>query len=1098
MRAHRLLLWVLVASALAVRFAGIDWARLHPDEIKIEEWIEFTDDHSYIQERVYPNGFFRLIQPVRKTAFALMRLSHRWAVWTGSEQDPYYPRLDTIRFARMFNVCLGALTCVLIYLLGRRVTGSRWAGLFAAALLAFHPHHIEHCHYAETDVAMVFMLTLALWLWAVAADRRRLFILLLAALASGFAAGTKFVLVVLVPLAVIYGVWLGVVAPRGRARRALLYSAAGLVAFALGFAWANPGVTHLSWFLASAKHEAARVYGETRGLLAAAASDPGAAFTMRERDLLRCVAALGPGWIGLALAAVPCLILRPFRRYWAVMLFVPALYLYYSLCRAPWMRSQEFLNFLPFLCVAPAVPLLLIRRIRPAAAGPAPRAVLIALLAFITLAPVAKSGWGMASLFGWKDTRLSAQDWLTVHAPAERTVGAESYTDPAFIGNFDAAIDVSKIESSGMAFARSNRCEYLLRNETQTGRGVFDVRTDTRYPIYQARFDEFLAQSELLKVWAPLPGALSSFSNPEIQLWGLRRFAARPDAKLDLAQPLALLHPRLRTFFEAGHQLGAALGTVVDRTARTVAVGGPRELSGPIYAILNTEGRPADVTLSGFGKKRRVRLGPFDVKATPLRRTSTLTDWRRFEPLTVQARAEPHIEEIPCFLRIAFSASEAARWCARLGRPDEGARLLREAGADSGDAVATYRLAVETGDWETANRLAASGPETGAFLEQALAAEPSAFRVDGISGYYWNEFARLRCDGLFPSVLAVGPAGGTAPGSRGGVYVASAPLPVRIADGVYTVSGEILVKPVRTVASTNSLFELRAGDAPPAISGTLSDVSADRWLPFSATVLASRERALALAVRSEEPASVHFRGLQVRWDVKDLLKREAAGLRADMARHLLHQGHPAEALALVPEVPATWPTMTEALRLKFECSLQAWGPDHTNTLAAAGELLQAAPGHYGAMRALASRSPEIRARCQALDSTLGTPVVFAPFVSVVGAEFNAQDQRVTCVIEGLRDETPPLQLVLLERRLLEWRPRASAFVRASPALSAGERVRIDLRWDGKSGKNLDPSRAAIRIQMAVPWKPCPLPADGEPGGVVRLDRMIARNARSDH
>ena len=79
-----------------------------------------------------------------------------------------------ILFLRMINLWLAVITVGLFYLLARRVTGSRGAALAAAAFLALARLHVEHSHYGETDIALLFTLTVALYAWVRVHDGGRL------------------------------------------------------------------------------------------------------------------------------------------------------------------------------------------------------------------------------------------------------------------------------------------------------------------------------------------------------------------------------------------------------------------------------------------------------------------------------------------------------------------------------------------------------------------------------------------------------------------------------------------------------------------------------------------------------------------------------------------------------------------------------------------------------------------------------------------------------------------------------------------------------------------------------------------------------------
>ena len=59
-----LLLAVILLAALGLRYRGIAWAHLHPDEYKIAQWADWMETHSYISERFYAGGYFQLVKPI--------------------------------------------------------------------------------------------------------------------------------------------------------------------------------------------------------------------------------------------------------------------------------------------------------------------------------------------------------------------------------------------------------------------------------------------------------------------------------------------------------------------------------------------------------------------------------------------------------------------------------------------------------------------------------------------------------------------------------------------------------------------------------------------------------------------------------------------------------------------------------------------------------------------------------------------------------------------------------------------------------------------------------------------------------------------------
>lgn len=71
-----------------------------------------------------------------------------------------YPEI-TYGVARGFNIAIGTLTAVLVYMLARRLSLSRWVSLGAALIMAVAPLHVEHSRLARTDILATFLILLA-------------------------------------------------------------------------------------------------------------------------------------------------------------------------------------------------------------------------------------------------------------------------------------------------------------------------------------------------------------------------------------------------------------------------------------------------------------------------------------------------------------------------------------------------------------------------------------------------------------------------------------------------------------------------------------------------------------------------------------------------------------------------------------------------------------------------------------------------------------------------------------------------------------------------------------------------------------------------
>ncbi|MBK9061762.1 MAG: glycosyltransferase family 39 protein [Acidobacteria bacterium] len=220
---------VVFLLAAAVRVVGLDFDQnhfFHPDERAIGEAIVHL---SFFPPQLNPHFFAYGSFPfyvTRAASSALAAVTRR--EWFASYDG-------VIHVGRFLSALWGALTCVLVALLGRRWYGEA-AGLLAGGLLACSVLHVQTSHFAATDVALTFMVLLALVCDSRFANRGRARDALLAGAATGLALATKASAApLLLPLAL--AAFLSVAASRRWGRGvslAALAFAAALGAFALG------------------------------------------------------------------------------------------------------------------------------------------------------------------------------------------------------------------------------------------------------------------------------------------------------------------------------------------------------------------------------------------------------------------------------------------------------------------------------------------------------------------------------------------------------------------------------------------------------------------------------------------------------------------------------------------------------------------------------------------------------------------------------------------------------------------------------------------------------------------------------------------------
>ncbi len=209
---NRAVLLLLFALALLPRLAGLSWGlpsaehwfSFHPDERQTFEGVAQLDllggqfnPHFFN----YPSLFFYLTWAVDFTLGGL-GLS---TPLDKSAAFPWFLARDILFAGRLVSAVLGAALAPLAFAWARRVL-SRRAAFLAGILCALSPGLVQHSHFATVDVPATFFVVCCLYLTTRgqtednARSRRKY--LLLAALAAGLAAGTKYnaALVALAPL----------------------------------------------------------------------------------------------------------------------------------------------------------------------------------------------------------------------------------------------------------------------------------------------------------------------------------------------------------------------------------------------------------------------------------------------------------------------------------------------------------------------------------------------------------------------------------------------------------------------------------------------------------------------------------------------------------------------------------------------------------------------------------------------------------------------------------------------------------------------------------------------------------------------------------
>jgi hypothetical protein len=313
--------------------------------------------------------------------------------------------------ARLVTVLLALVTVGAAYGAATRLAGRR-AGLLAAALVAVAPGHVLYSHFAAVDVPLACFMTLAVWAGIVLYDDRRWKIVVLAGLACGASAATKYngLLVIVVPLlTLLLGAWR---LPRPRPWAPVLLRCAAIVLIAaIAFAVFSPYV-FLDWPQAS--HDIAFEMRHMReGEYPAKAADPcGWYFQARALSY-----ALGGS---IPLLALVALLALGVRSQWprSLPLVVLALAWYLMIGAAGVRYARYGLPLVPLLAIGSAAAVATWQR-TPSRLKSLPSAVAAGCAAAALASSVLLPG----SMAFEVEPRDAALAWIDTNVPTSETVG---------------------------------------------------------------------------------------------------------------------------------------------------------------------------------------------------------------------------------------------------------------------------------------------------------------------------------------------------------------------------------------------------------------------------------------------------------------------------------------------------------------------------------------------------------------------------------------------------------------------------------------------------------------------------------------------------
>ncbi len=781
---------VIVLAAAYSATAGLRWSlNFHPDEKVIDRWIAQTCRGGHIDERVYPEGWFVLYRMKARCAAKLQALGRRWTrhcVQDGAVDAMSYSsfrpgppdpgltvgKVDAIQDGRDFNALLFVLSSLLLYAAcleaGLRPTAAFVSALFFLASPA--PH--EFTRYCETDSALVFALCLFAWIAARSLRKLSPSLVLLSALAAGFAAACKFTLVPLVLWTAILPVVLSAESPSAPRRRRVAWVAllvvGALLCAAVGYGLGTPAlVADWKWYFASLGKTSSRTYAE---ILKNTGGVPSfrAASLLRMRGFADGLSLAGILPLAWGLAAWTFWWRKPLRRQaFGAPLLLPVFIPFAVLC-CPFVRRQETLAFVVVLAMGCGVPLEWWLRRR--AVSPAPgraslaAAASCAALCVLALAQSAAVTAGMVSCFRQRDTRAEAHNWLKASVRAEASVAFDSYIGKdALIGRCMEDLPCSGCHAPGLPFfwngVAPGGAGYYAENIGFEGRlPLRDSRSGAFKPdVFKSLCEWRNGATFTIREWTVGPGVVRpAFTQPAIRLHAFTRPGdCAFDIPIGYASPLRMLPNGASLYAATGVPgLGAVPALSLSAGSATIYVDDIQKEQWLVSRRVDGDGS-AFIRTRGLFRPGRQAVASEGAVASLLRPS-------RAERILACAVARPssrvQVRGSSRCLLFTAGAVEAARELRLAGNASGALALLRQSGDRSAPAlVETFLSAKAAGvapDAES-TRAASAALQAAESAREALAngRRPSV-SLCGVPLAVADDFSVLRVD--IPAVVGGG------------------------------------------------------------------------------------------------------------------------------------------------------------------------------------------------------------------------------------------------------------------------------------------------------------------------------------------------------
>lgn len=484
-----LFLLAFLLRAWGARF-GLPEAFYHPDEHAIVErasailrtgdynphWFNYPSAYIYIQALTYIPYF--LISAARGFGNTI----------PGTAPYGFY-------FAgRLMTALLGALTVPLVYVLAKRMFGTK-AGMISAVLLTLSLLHVVHSHYVTTDVPLAFFITLSLLFSYLALEKNEPRYTVLAGLSAGLATSTKypgmiaFLPVLLVQFFTVEKRNWGLLGQR---------LGLGVGTFLAGFFLGTPyAFLELNTFL--------RSLGAVLGHYSA--TQPG--FEGRWTGiwyLSQMLTSADVLVIAISLGGVAWALFRHTRRDLLLLSFVIPYYLLVSIWRIRFERNVVAL--LPFLAILGGR--FLVEGVSSLTAKwPGMRKWETLILSVLVVLAVAMPAWaivGFDSAISQRDHRTIAAEWVKTNIPPGSKVVTEAFSIPLDEDRFQV-VELVRIDSEELEWYRREDIEYVIVSD---GHWSVLFRQPETYAREIATYNDILGHSAVLEAFSrPIPSPLA-------------------------------------------------------------------------------------------------------------------------------------------------------------------------------------------------------------------------------------------------------------------------------------------------------------------------------------------------------------------------------------------------------------------------------------------------------------------------------------------------------------------------------------------------------------------------------------------------------------